>query len=227
MPCGSTAAPVRPSGSQSTCVRCRTIATQALARFQPSGAGSYGSPLAVRSCSHGPGPAICALRRSMSPNFCIARRASVAASTASFHAMQSGPPSGRSRYCFGISLNMPTSTDRACSSRPVTRSASCLGRPAIVRLPWVRARCRLDCITAARKIAENRRLAHARGQRFHERSLADRLGVVVLRPASKHSLRRSRWRHISTCGGMAALNFRTFQIKNNGDADKYSNVAGR
>ena len=57
------------------------------------------------------------------------------------------------------------------------------------------------------------RLAHARGQRFHERSLADRLGVVVLRPASRHSLRRSRWRHISTCGGMSALNFRTFQIK--------------
>ena len=125
---------VRPSGSQSTCALRLTIATHALARFQPSGVGSQGCPLAVISCSHGPGSVMLAFRRSMSPNFCIASRASVAASRASFHAWQSGPPSGRSRYCFGISLNMPTSTDRACSSRPVTRSASCLGRPAIVRL---------------------------------------------------------------------------------------------
>ncbi len=160
MPCDSTVARDRPSGSQSTCALRLTNSTHADARFQPSGAGSYGSPLAVISCSHRPGSVMLALRRSMSPNFCSAKWASVAASTASFHAMQSGPPSGRSRYCFGISLNMPASTDRACSSRPVTRSASCLGRPAIVRLPWVRARCRLDCITAARKIAENRLRTH-------------------------------------------------------------------
>ena len=120
----------------------------------------------------------------------------MAASTASFHATQSGPPSGRSRYCFGISLNMPASTDRACSSRPVTRSASCLGRPAIVRLPWVSARCRLDCITAARKIAENRRLAHARGQRFHERSLAQLLDLGVLRMVARHGVDRKRGQHV-------------------------------